>query len=115
MERFFKNRNSQGEFLDPDIAEGFEKYVDSMSDVLYHTDDIMRTRAFVRYFRRTYAPEEIRNQLEQADALRYAQADQQASFLRDKGKLSYTSARPMRTYTRPWSSMWRISTRPSKT
>lgn len=60
---FFKNRNSQGEFLDPDIAEGFEKYVDSMSDVLYHTDDIMRTRAFVRYFRRTYAPEEIRNQL----------------------------------------------------
>ncbi len=89
---FFKNRNSQGEFLDPDIAEGFEKYVDSMSDVLYHTDDIMRTRAFVRYFRRTYAPEEIRNQLERADALRYAQADQQASFLRDKEKLSYTSA-----------------------
>lgn len=89
---FFKNRNSQGEFLDPDIAEGFEKYVDSMSDVLYHTDDIMRTRAFVRYFRRTYAPEEIRNQLEQADALRYAPADRQASFLRDQGKLSYTSA-----------------------
>lgn len=89
--RFFKHRDSQGEFLDPDIAEGFEKYVDSMSDVLYHTDDIMRTRAFVRYFRRTYAPEEIRNQLEQADALRYAPADQQANFLRDKGKLSYTS------------------------
>lgn len=90
--RFFKHRDSQGEFLDPDIAEGFEKYVDSMSDVLYHTDDIMRTRAFVRYFRRTYAPEEIRNQLEQADALRYAPADRQASFLRDQGKLSYTSA-----------------------
>lgn len=91
-DRFFKHRDSQGEFLDPDIAEGFEKYVDSMSDVLYHTDDIMRTRAFVRYFRRTYAPEEIRNQLEQADALRYAPADRQASFLRDQGKLSYTSA-----------------------
>lgn len=90
--RFFKHRDSQGEFLNPDIAEGFEKYVDSMSDVLYHTDDIMRTRAFVRYFRRTYAPEEIRNQLEQADALRYAPADRQASFLRDQGKLSYTSA-----------------------
>lgn len=90
--RFFKHRDSQGEFADPDIAEGFEKYVDSMSDVLYHTDDIMRTRAFVRYFRRTYAPEEIRNQLEQADALRYAPADQQASFLRDQGRLSYTSA-----------------------
>ena len=90
--RFFKHRDSQGEFADPDIAEGFEKYVDSMSDVLYHTDDIMRTRAFVRYFRRTYAPEEIRNQLEQADALRYAPADRQASFLRDQGKLSYTSA-----------------------
>lgn len=90
--RFFKHRDSQGEFLDPDIAEGFEKYVDSMSDVLYHTDDIMRTRALVRYFRKTYAPEEIRNQLEQADALRYAPADRQASFLRDQGKLSYTSA-----------------------
>lgn len=47
---------------------------------------IMRTRAFVRYFRRTYAPEEIRNQLEQADALRYAQADQQASFLPGQGE-----------------------------
>ena len=103
---FFKNRNSQGEFLDPDIAEGFEKYVDSMSDVLYHTDDIMRTRAFVRYFRRTYAPEEIRNQLEQADALRYAQADQQASFLRDKGK----QPPPAKCSCRPFSGFRRSGT-----
>ena len=78
--------------MEPDIEAGFESYVDSMSDVLYHTDDIMRVRALVRYLRRTYAPEEIRNILEQADELKYAPADRQANFLRDQNVLSYTSA-----------------------
>ena len=90
--QFFQHRNSQGENVEPDIEAGFESYVDSMSDVLYHTDDIMRVRALVRYLRRTYAPEEIRNILEQADELKYAPADQQANFLRDQNVLSYTSA-----------------------
>lgn len=90
--QFFQHRNSQGENVEPDIEAGFESYVDSMSDVLYHTDDIMRVRALVRYLRRTYAPEEIRNILEQADELKYAPADRQANFLRDQNVLSYTSA-----------------------
>ena len=46
--QFFQHRNSQGENVEPDIEAGFESYVDSMSDVLYHTDDIMRVRALVR-------------------------------------------------------------------
>ena len=90
--QFFQHRNSQGENVEPDIEAGFESYVDSMSDVLYHTDDIMRVRALVRYLRRTYATEEIRNILEQADELKYAPADRQANFLRDQNVLSYTSA-----------------------
>ena len=42
-----------------DIAAGFESYVQYLSDVLYHTDDIMRIRAAERYFRKTYAPADI--------------------------------------------------------
>ena len=76
-----------GDLTEYDIAAAFESYVDYMSDVIYHTDDIMRVRAAVQYFRKTYAPEEIRNSLEQADELRYAETEQKANFLRDTGEI----------------------------
>jgi len=75
-----------------DIASAFESYVDYMSDVLYHTDDTMRVRAAARYFRRTYAPEEIRNALSYAQELRYGTPEQKANFLRAQGKLGLGSA-----------------------
>ena len=81
-----------GDRTEYDIAKGFEHYVDYISDIFYHTDDVMRVRAASRYFRQTYAPEEIRNNLEAAKELQYLSVAEQAGFLRDKGIISRDSA-----------------------
>ena len=80
---YFLSRTS--DVTDYDIASAFESYVDYMSDVLYHTDDIMRIRQAAKYFRQTYAPEEIKNNLSWANELRYGTAEQKANYLRDQG------------------------------
>lgn len=81
-----------GDSTQYDIAAGYESYVDYMSDILYHTDDIMRVRQASEYFRRRYAPENIRENLEWAEELRYASTDRKANYLRDNGVISRTSA-----------------------
>ncbi len=80
---YFLTRTS--DVTDYDIASAFESYVDYMSDVLYHTDDIMRVRQAAKYFRQTYAPEEIKNNLSWANELRYGTTEQKANYLRDQG------------------------------
>lgn len=77
---FFQHRN--GKSTDYDIQNGFEKYVDYLSDVLYHTDDIMRTRAASKYFRKKYAPDEISAQIQQAEDLKFATAEEKELFLK---------------------------------
>lgn len=77
---FFQHRN--GKSTDYDIQKGFEKYVDYLSDVLYHTDDIMRTRAASKYFRKKYAPDEISAQIQQAEDLKFATAEEKELFLK---------------------------------
>ena len=77
---FFRHRN--GKSTDYDIQKGFEKYVDYLSDVLYHTDDIMRTRAASKYFRKKYAPDEISAQIQQAEDLKFATAEEKELFLK---------------------------------
>lgn len=80
---FFQHRN--GKSTDYDIQKGFEKYVDYLSDVLYHTDDIMRTRAASKYFRKKYAPDEISAQIQQAEDLKFATAEEKELFLKTNG------------------------------
>lgn len=76
-----------------DIAKAYESYVEYMSDIMYHTDDIMRVRQAANYFRRTYAPEEIKNMLEWAEELRKEKRpEQKAAFLRANGKLGNASS-----------------------
>ena len=70
-----------------DIASAFQSYVDYMSDVLYHTDDIMRVRNAANYFRRTYAPEEVRETLSWAEGLRYGTTEEKDAFLREQGAI----------------------------
>lgn len=101
---FFQHRN--GKSTDYDIQKGFEKYVDYLSDVLYHTDDIMRTRAASKYFRRKYAPDEISAQLQQAEDLKFATAEEKELFLKTNGiidssaKMSYQAMnQAMEKYT----------------
>lgn len=80
---YFLHRNST--VTQFDIVEAFESYVSNMADVLYHADDIMRIRSAVKYFRRTYSPEEIRNSIEWAENLRTMPKDEKISFLYDEG------------------------------
>lgn len=87
---YFLQRTS--DITEYDIASAYESYVDYMSDVLYHTDDIMRVRQAANYFRRTYAPDEIRENLSWAEELRYRSTDDKAAFLRDHDVISKTSA-----------------------
>lgn len=101
---FFQHRN--GKSTDYDIQKGFEKYVDYLSDVLYHTDDIMRTRAASKYFRKKYAPDEISVQIQQAEDLKFATAEEKELFLKTNGiidsseKMSYQAMnQAMEKYT----------------
>ena len=80
-----------GDTTDYDIAKAFESYVDYMSDIFYHTDDIMRVRQAVNYFRQTYAPENIREHITWASELRYASVEEKANFLRDQNEISRLS------------------------
>ena len=83
---FFLTR--QTENAQQDIVEGFESYIQYLSDVLYHTDDIMRIRSAERYFRKTYAPEDIKAQLEQAEDLRWMPQEDKEAFLRENGVIT---------------------------
>lgn len=101
---FFQHR--RGSETDYNIVKGFETYVDYASDVLYHTDDVMRVRAAAKYFRRKYAPDDISALIEQAEDLKFATPEEKELFLKTNGivdddvKLSYQAMnRAMEQYT----------------
>ena len=83
---FFQHR--RGNETDYDIVKGFETYVDYASDVLYHTDDIMRVRQMANYLRSTFAPEEMKADIDQMEAMRYAPVDVKEEYLRGKNKIT---------------------------
>lgn len=86
---FFQHR--AGKSTEYDVEKGFEKYVDYLSDVLYHTDDILRVRAAVKYFREEYGPDEISAEISRAESLRFAPKEAKESFLKSAGLLTNTS------------------------
>lgn len=86
---FFQHR--AGKSTEYDVEKAFEKYVDYLSDVLYHTDDIMRVRAAVKYFREEYGPDEISAEISRAESLRFAPKEAKESFLKSAGLLTNTS------------------------
>lgn len=86
---FFQHR--AGKSTEYDVEKGFEKYVDYLSDVLYHTDDIMRVRAAVKYFREEYGPDEISAEISRVESLRFAPKEAKESFLKSAGLLTNTS------------------------
>lgn len=87
---YFMSRH--GDATEYDVTAGYESYVDYLSDILYHTDDTVRIRRAANYFRRTYAPDEIRNNLSWAEGLRNASTEQKAELLREQNKLKYSDA-----------------------
>ena len=77
-----------GETYNFDAAKGFESYVAYMSEVLYHTDDIMTLRATSDYFRRRYSQEEISQSIDEYTWLREKAPDEQLLYFQQKGKVA---------------------------
>lgn len=86
---FFLSR--RGDVTNYDIATAFESYVDYMSDVIYHTDDIMRVRQATEWFRKTFAPEQNHDLIDQALELRFSSFDEKLAFLRENDQISLFS------------------------
>jgi hypothetical protein len=80
-----------GDMTDFDIAKGYQSYVNYLSDVLYHTDDIMRIRAMSRYYRRTFAPDEIRETLDWVHYNENASPEVKEEMLKDRGIIARDS------------------------
>lgn len=82
---FFLTR--QGDKTKLDAIEGFEAYVDYLSDIFYHMDDTIRTRRMSNYFRRAAAADDIHAQISQAEDMWRATTAEQAAFLQQAGAL----------------------------
>lgn len=82
---FFLTR--QGDKTKLDAIEGFEVYVDYLSDIFYHMDDTIRTRRMSNYFRRAAAADDIHAQISQAEDMWRATTAEQAAFLQQAGAL----------------------------
>ncbi len=80
-----------GDTAEYDIVKAYQSYVDYLSDILYHTDDIMRTRQMSKWLRQTYAQEEIRSQLDWVETIREAPTETKQRFLRDEGQIGQST------------------------
>ena len=74
-------QSRKGSRTEYNIQRGFQDYVKYMADVFYHTDDIMRLRQAVNYYRTAYGDAEISANLEAANAIKTASLEQKISFL----------------------------------
>lgn len=84
---YFLHRTS--ETYNFDAAKGFESYVAYMSEVFYHTDDIMTVRALSDYLRRRYSSEEISFDIDRYTWLQEKLPDEQLLYLQQEGKLPH--------------------------
>lgn len=48
-----------------DAVQGFDKYIESVSKVIYHTDDIQRLRTFNKGLRTKYSSQQIQDQIKE--------------------------------------------------
>lgn len=70
--------------------ESLDNYLSYLSDILYHTDDIMRIRAMEKYFRAQYAPDMIREEMSLVRELARGSIAEQRAYLEDKGIIKHT-------------------------
>lgn len=84
---YFLHRTS--ETYNFDAAKGFESYVKYMSELFYHTDDIMTVRALSDYLRRRYSPEEISSKIDEYTWLQEKLPDEQLLYLQQKNVLDH--------------------------
>jgi len=58
----------EGDKTTYDALEGFERYINGVSDVIYHTYDIQRLRAFEKAIRYKYAPDTVKKRIEEIES-----------------------------------------------
>ena len=78
---FFQSRT--GSKTDYDIVEGFESYVTYVSDVLFHTDDIMKIRQLENYARLGGRSNETNALADAIELSRSGKRDEKLDFLRE--------------------------------
>lgn len=82
----FLSRNL-GTYEDNAVA-GWERYIDYISNVFYHTDDIQKLRTLSETLRSKYAPDEIREQISWARGMRDASPVEKTQELKRLGRIS---------------------------
>ena len=81
----------QGETTDYDAEYGFAQYLDYVSNMFYHTDDIMRIRAAEEWFRGEFSKEGVRAALKEARQAEAHGTESMRTFLESQGALDPTS------------------------
>lgn len=85
---YFLQRTTGDPDTDYDAVEGYESYVNYMSNVLYHTDDIMKLRETGNYFRTRYAKDEVRELIEEARDISNKSTEEKVRLLIRENKLA---------------------------
>lgn len=94
----------EGKETDYDALRAFDLYIDNISDVIYHTDDIKRLRAYEDYMRYTLSDDGIkervdavRNNVDLNEAEKASQIDEIYEGVQNHSLQNYVSN--IRTYT----------------
>ena len=75
----------KGSKTDYDIQMGFEQYLHYAAEMFYHTDDVMRIRQAVNWFRGKYSGAAVSEAIEDAKADRFKSVEWKLEFLKNKG------------------------------
>ena len=89
---------------DYDALKGFDRYLNGASDVIFHTDDIQRLRAFESELRYKYSDEGTRKRVKEIENNDYLTREQKQSLIEDIMKVNEVSHLPnlvteLRNYT----------------
>ncbi|MBQ8264696.1 MAG: hypothetical protein IJY96_07985 [Oscillospiraceae bacterium] len=83
---YFQHRN--GTDTQVDAVAGFESYVEYMSNVFYHTDDIQKLRVLSNTLRTKYSDEEISNRISYAKGLYNAPKEVKLDYLIENNRVA---------------------------
>lgn len=80
---FFQKRT--GERTQFDARAGLQNYIEFMSDIIFHTDDIMKVRALSRELRGKYSQQTVSDLVEWANQVKYGSREDKLNFLSANG------------------------------
>ena len=84
-------KERKGKSTSFDIQQGFEQYLHYAAEMFYHTDDVMRVRQAVQWFRKEFSGEEISSAIEDAQVDRVKSVDWKRDFLIRKNRIKATA------------------------